>query len=446
MPTIYDQLQSQSDFSQFTKIVDQVDTATGGTLTALLDNSLTSLTLLAPTNDGILSFAQSLGYAGSDFDEATTYTFRAINLVSQENPLPLLTEVLGYHVLPGTAVTDFSGTGVLANLASVALSYSGGELIDADPDFVNATVTSVETGLDNGSLIGISSIMLPEDLLPTDGSFQVDFVIGTDTADSFQLGADNDFVDGGGGADVIKTGSGDDTALGGTGGDIIRGGSGNDYLSGNSGRDFVRGDAGNDTLHGGSGDDSLAGGFGNDNMTGDGGNDLMSGGTGQDTLAGGWGNDTIHGGDNADWLTGGQGKDILFGGDGADAIRGGNGHDQLYGGLGSDALFGGGGRDALFGDSGRDTLDGGRGDDALHGGSGADTFVFGTDWGHDRVVDFRDTVDLLDFRAFGLTGTGDLSMTEVGRNVEISIIGDDANTVTLVHTDLSQIGADDFIF
>nr|WP_319947320.1 hypothetical protein [uncultured Shimia sp.] len=239
------------------------------------------------------------------------------------------------------------------------------------------------------------------------------FLKGTDGNDSATGSAAND---------TIWTQAGDDTAKGLAGDDNIGGGDGADHLEGGWGLDTIFGGAGDDTLYGnggvdnlwaGAGRDLIFGGAGDDNIGGSTGDDVIWGELGRDLIFGDWGDDTVHGGDGVDTLWAGGGHDLVNGGSHDDAIGGGTGHDTLNGDSGNDILFGhtgddhmngGDGNDTLWAWDGQDTLEGGgggdvlgsgRGDDLMTGGLGADTFIFGDNYGQDRVTDFTPDEDLL---------------------------------------------------
>ncbi len=239
-------------------------------------------------------------------------------------------------------------------------------------------------------------------------------------ADNFSAGDGNDMLRGGKGADSlygnsgndeIYGNSGEDALHGGSGSDSLRGGEGIDSLNGDGGNDFLVGHSGWDLLFGGSGNDRLHGSSGADKLMGGDGDDYASGGTGVDSIYGDADDDEVYGNQGADWLWGGTGRDALYGGsgidqlfgdndddtlygnEGADFHYGGGGHDQVYGGTGNDLIEGGSGNDTLYGGQGLDTLAGGAGNDFLRGGTLADTFVFKS--GHDRIADFKTSVDRL---------------------------------------------------
>lgn len=202
----------------------------------------------------------------------------------------------------------------------------------------------------------------------TEGDFAsgVEYVIGSNFADSLLGGLGRDSIEGGAGNDSISGLADNDT---------LRGGAGNDTVSGGEGNDSVSGDEGSDTLLGNEGDDSLAGGSGADSLDGGAGNDFLRGQSDHDFLRGSSGNDTLWGDD---------GNDVLWGDDGNDSLDGGNNNDALWGGVGDDVLFGNNDNDTLEGQEGNDSLRGGFGDDRIAGGVGNDT-LWG-DEGNDTII------------------------------------------------------------
>lgn len=152
--------------------------------------------------------------------------------------------------------------------------------------------------------------------------------------------------------------------------------------------------AGADWIEGGPSEDLWAGLAGADTILGFDGADTIDGNEGDDDLNGNRGDDLVRGGPGADFVRGGQGDDTVFGGAGADWHLNGNlGDDLVRGGTGDDRLFGGADADTLEGEAGADTLSGDLGDDVLLGGDGADRFVYRTDGGYDRILDFVPGVD-----------------------------------------------------
>ncbi len=261
----------------------------------------------------------------------------------------------------------------------------------------------------------------------------------------------HDLMNGGKNVDTLNGAAGDDTLRGYDSNDILSGGTGNDTVSGDAGNDTVRGDDGDDSLHGNDGNDMLLGGAGHDimsggndqdTMQGDAGRDWMYGDAGDDTLDGGTQNDRVFGGTGGDTLTGGGGRDRLFGEDGEDSLLGGSGNDTLRGGKADDQLNGSSGDDDIGGGAGKDRLTGGLGDDEMSGGGARDFFVFNgrKDQGDDTITDFQNGKDRIEvanvtFADISISGTTDAVITLDG-----------LTSITLLGTDASLIGSEDFLF
>lgn len=309
------------------------------------------------------------------------------------------------------------------SFASVAYGGAGNDVIsglETQVDMISYTELTgpVELKLNKGWAIkdgvGTDILFSFEDALGT--SFD-DTIIGTDASIDFYsnilFGGDGaDLIRGRGGKDSIEGNNGDDRIFGdsgddelyggadedridgGRGADVIYGGTENDVLLGRQDSDFIFGDNGDDTIYGGTGDDFLYGNDGADVIDGGYGDDRIFGGAQNDILRGRLDNDTIYGEGGEDRLVGGSGEDTLFGGDAK---------DDLYGNAGNDILFGGAGIDDLFGGKNADILDGGEDNDFLRGENGVDTFVFRDieDMGRDRIMDWEDGRDLMDFSDYG---------------------------------------------
>ena len=131
--------------------------------------------------------------------------------------------------------------------------------------------------------------------------------------------------------------------------------------------------------------------------------------------------------------------DFLFG-----ALRGTAGAETIVGGSGDDRIEGLAGDDTLSGGGGDDVLVGGGGDDRLYGDGGADSFVYSEEaFGRDRIVDFEDGTDVLEFHrlqwsdlSVGSNADGDAVVQVTGTN----------DAVVLEGVDASLIDQDDFIF
>lgn len=143
--------------------------------------------------------------------------------------------------------------------------------------------------------------------------------------------------------------------------------------------------------------------------------DSVDSGTGEYQLSGGAGNDLLEGGVNNDALNGNAGRDTLVGGTGDDTLRGGTGFDHLEGGAGNDFL---------------------------HGGFGADTFIFSGIVNNDRIADFTPGTDHIAINGMGL----DFESLDLSQACSDVVIALDSGKVTLVNTDLADLGTGDFWF
>lgn len=308
-----------------------------------------------------------------------------------------------------------------------------------------------------------------------------DIIVGTNYAD---------VIYGNGGNDQIDGKIGDDYISGGDGLDIIFGDTGNDIIYGDAGNDKLDGGIGNDRLEGGDGDDIIIGGFGDDRLYGNAGDDIfvLNGGANWDSYDGGTGNNKIvisSVGSTFLWtalqitsitnisrIQNSDVKDAHIYGNGfldlsaielfdMDEFRGTSGNDTLIGnkiyntatGLwsgmtmvgdaGNDYLIGSTEGDFLQGGLGDDRLSGLAGDDRLQGGAGIDTFVFKSNGGADRVLDFEDGFDLID-----LTGTmvSDFSGVTVSADTDGTLLSFDGTTVLLAGISSTSIDSGDFLF
>jgi Ca2+-binding RTX toxin-like protein len=281
-----------------------------------------------------------------------------------------------------------------------------------------------------------------------------------------------------------KTGGTDTTV------DVFYGEGGDDTLIGYAGNDWLYGGMGADYLSGGDHADTLVGGLGNDTMYGGSGNDvfLLEGASSVDSFYGGSELDIIYIKNSPGWtifnaIQIGYMQDIEVIWDASpyetylyafgnldlrtvalieiDGITGSANADTIYGRHSTDIngnnlhgllIKGEGGNDIIFGSTVSDTIEGGTGNDQLHGlggndfltgDDGNDIFIFGNDDGLDFVNDFQDGLDRLSFVGTTASEFSDLSIVDVGSDVEISI---DSTTVTLLGVSSAALSDLDFLF
>lgn len=348
--------------------------------------------------------------------------------------------ISGIEVIDGTAASGTTGGRILGTAAVDRIDLSAIQLVGVK-------------AIDGGA--GADTIT---------GSAGADTIIGGSGNDSLQGGAGNDLfliaasagvdtINGGtedlGGRDVIQasannvaiafgswTGIEEVSAGGFTGVKILGGAAGdvmNFALSTLTGLAAIDGGAGADTITGSAGADTIIGAAGNDSLNGGGGDDvfLIGAAAGTDTINGGdpSGTDTIRASganvlisfgawSNIDAVSGGGFAGVrIVGSTAADLMNfGGYTLTDIAG------IDGGAGNDTIIGSNVADTIVGGVGGDILTGGGGADVFDYnsavesrGTTI--DRITDFTDGVDLIDFSALDdPLQPGDQALTFVGTN------------------------------
>ncbi len=219
-------------------------------LAGALDDPDADLTVFAPTDAAFIATAQALGCTGSDEAGAFAFIVDGLTLLSSGgDPVPLLSDILLYHVAPDARdAGDVLGATTIPTLLGADVGVDGAALVDNDPDLPNANIIDTDIPAQNGIVHVIDGVLIPVDLLPSDGSDSVDFLFGSDASETFALGLDDDFVDAKGGDDTITGGPGDDVILGGAGTDAAHfAGSLDDYtlqLSAEGLRVTDKGDAG----------------------------------------------------------------------------------------------------------------------------------------------------------------------------------------------------------
>lgn len=226
-------------------------------LAGALDDPNADLTVFAPNDAAFLGLATALGFGGTDEGEAFAYIVDALTLLSGGgDPIPLLTDILLYHVSPGEQDADaVLGSTTLDTLLGTTIGVDGASLVDNDPDVPNPNIIDTNLDASNGIAHVIDGVLLPVDVLPDNGPGRVDFIIDDDSDSVIFAFKNDDFVSGKGGDDFIFLGRGADVGLGGDGDDVIRGGRGNDTLDGGAGDDILIGGRRDDVLTGGEGED-----------------------------------------------------------------------------------------------------------------------------------------------------------------------------------------------
>jgi uncharacterized surface protein with fasciclin (FAS1) repeats len=129
---------------------------------------LEGATIFAPTDAAFASLATSLGFEGDTDDSGAVFAAIAGalgGLAPDGDPIPLLTDILLYHVSPDQQDTDaLNGQGEVATLLEgTAFEVTGGKVIDADTDALNAEVISTDVVAGANTVQVVDQVLLPID-------------------------------------------------------------------------------------------------------------------------------------------------------------------------------------------------------------------------------------------------------------------------------------------
>ena len=139
-------------------------------LVSALDNAGDDLTVFAPNDAAFIRTARNLGYRGHTEDGAFSFIVSALTELGGGDPIPLLTNVLLYHVAPerlsAKVVLESDAIGTLLMDAEFTVDALDRRLIDNDPNLRNPRVlinrSSIRTS--NGFINTISRVLIPVDL------------------------------------------------------------------------------------------------------------------------------------------------------------------------------------------------------------------------------------------------------------------------------------------
>jgi serralysin len=207
--SIADIATGSSDFDLLVRALQAAD------LTSVVANPDADFTVMAPTDAAFTDLAVRLGFRGDISDEDAVFNSIVGSLTalsSDGDPIPLLTDVLLYHVLPGgQTLSQLAGADapLTTALAGATLGLDGTQVVDLEPDLDDASVAIADVAASNGVIQAIDKVLLPIDL-PNDGTPQTvtgtgddDVLVGSAEAEVFVAGSGADTIIVGGGADVV---------------------------------------------------------------------------------------------------------------------------------------------------------------------------------------------------------------------------------------------------
>jgi len=129
---------------------------------------LDDFTLFAPTDGAFADLATSLGFAGDTSDSNAVFGSIAEalgGLAEDGDPIPLLTDILLYHVAPDEqGQTELAAAGPVTTLLDGAtVQIAGDAVIDADPDAANADIVAADLDAGAATVQVVDSVLLPLD-------------------------------------------------------------------------------------------------------------------------------------------------------------------------------------------------------------------------------------------------------------------------------------------
>ncbi|MFK7862120.1 MAG: fasciclin domain-containing protein [Granulosicoccus sp.] len=136
-----------------------------------LSDPKADLTVFAPTDRAFIRLARDLGYRGRDESGAFDAIVAALDELSGGAPIPLLTNILLYHVSAGSKtlkeVTDAKSVDTL--LVDASFSSFGTFLIDKAPRLRAPNMISSASNIraTNGIVHTINRVLVPLDVAPT---------------------------------------------------------------------------------------------------------------------------------------------------------------------------------------------------------------------------------------------------------------------------------------
>lgn len=135
-------------------------------LTGALDDDSAHLTLFAPTDAAFIGLARAFGFEGDGEEEAFGAIVGALTEAGHGDPIPLLTDILTYHVAPGLlAAEDVVAAESIDTLSGEAITPDGAVLGDLDPSVTDPEVIVARADLPatNGLIHAIDGVLLPFD-------------------------------------------------------------------------------------------------------------------------------------------------------------------------------------------------------------------------------------------------------------------------------------------
>lgn len=146
-------------------------------LLQLIANPAGNVTVLPPSNSAWVVLAETLGYTscggcdGGDDDPAYEYLVGALAKLGGGDPLPMLTSILSFHLLPRRAVAaEIVAAGPLVTLRGSQLAITPDlKVVDLAPGVPNGLIVEANVATSNGVAHLVNRVLLPVPIWPTVG-------------------------------------------------------------------------------------------------------------------------------------------------------------------------------------------------------------------------------------------------------------------------------------
>ncbi|MBL9077162.1 MAG: fasciclin domain-containing protein [Planctomycetes bacterium] len=140
-------------------------------LTAAVADPAADLTVFAPRDAAFVRLARDLGYQGQDEQGSWTFLVQALTTLGGGDPVPVLQDVLKYHVAParitlfGVLVRSLFGIPIPTLVPGATIQPAFTRLIDNEPDLGDPRVRlPLNLFATNGVVHTIDRVLLPIDL------------------------------------------------------------------------------------------------------------------------------------------------------------------------------------------------------------------------------------------------------------------------------------------
>jgi uncharacterized surface protein with fasciclin (FAS1) repeats len=140
-------------------------------LTGAVANPSASLTVFAPNDAAFVRLARDLGYTGHDEQGTWQFLVQALTSLGNGDPIPVLQDVLKYHVAPervtflGVILRTLTGQDIPTLVPGATIEPNFLVLADNEPDLTNPRVRlPFNLFASNGVIHTIDRVLLPVDL------------------------------------------------------------------------------------------------------------------------------------------------------------------------------------------------------------------------------------------------------------------------------------------